>query len=98
LPPLDVPAVDPAKKTLGDAYRRGGVWTGFRRVSEIEVIRHFTRLFDLEFSRLNLGMYPLGFVHDENTTRGLNEFCGRDLDGICDGASVPAAGIFRRDA
>ena len=42
LPPLDVPAADPSK-TLGANYRREGV-EGFPEVSEIEVIRHFTRL------------------------------------------------------
>ena len=42
LPPLDVPAADPAK-ALGAHHRREGV-EGFPEVSEIEVIRHFTRL------------------------------------------------------
>ena len=42
LPPLDVPKVDIAK-TLGAQHRRDGV-EGFPEVSEIEVIRHFTRL------------------------------------------------------
>ena len=43
LPPLDVPAVD-ARAALGADYARNGV-EGFPEVSEIEVIRHFTRVF-----------------------------------------------------
>ena len=42
LPPLDVPAIDPVA-ALGPAYTRDGI-EGFPEVSEIEVIRHFTRL------------------------------------------------------
>ena len=57
LPPLDVPAVD-AGKALGAAYRMDGV-EGFPEVSEIEVIRHFTRLSTWNFA-IDLGMYPLG--------------------------------------
>ncbi len=41
LPPLDVPAADSAK-SLGTNHHRDGV-EGFPEVSEIEVIRHFTR-------------------------------------------------------
>src|SRR5258708_1104916 len=77
LPPLDVPAVDPAK-TLGDAYRRGGV-EGFPEVSEIEVIRHFTRLSTWNFA-IDLGMYPLGSCTMKYNPR-VNEFVAR-LDGI----------------
>jgi glycine dehydrogenase subunit 2 len=57
LPPLDVPAVD-AGKALGAAYRVEGV-DGFPEVSEIEVIRHFTRLSTWNYA-IDLGMYPLG--------------------------------------
>ncbi len=57
LPPLDVPAVDPGK-ALGAAYRSEGVH-GFPEVSEIEVIRHFTRLSTWNYA-IDLGMYPLG--------------------------------------
>src|SRR5713226_8899084 len=42
LPPLDVPAADPAK-ALGANHRHSGI-EGFPEVSEIEVLRHFTRL------------------------------------------------------
>ncbi len=43
LPPLDVPAVDPAAAALGKAFARDAI-EGFPEVSEIETIRHFTRL------------------------------------------------------
>ena len=42
LPPLDVPAAD-MNKSLGEHHRADGV-ENFPEVSEIEVIRHFTRL------------------------------------------------------
>ena len=48
LPPLDVPKVDLAK-ALGAQHRRDGV-EGFPEVSEIEVIRHFTRLSTWNFA------------------------------------------------
>jgi glycine dehydrogenase subunit 2 len=57
LPPLDVPAVD-AGKVLGDSFRKEGVQE-FPEVSEIEVIRHFTRLSTWNYA-IDLGMYPLG--------------------------------------
>ena len=42
LPPLDVPAADP-NPLLGAANVRSEI-SGFPEVSEVEVIRHFTRL------------------------------------------------------
>jgi glycine dehydrogenase subunit 2 len=57
LAPLDVPAVDIAKE-LAESYRRNGV-EDFPEVSEIEVIRHFTRLSTWNYA-IDLGMYPLG--------------------------------------
>jgi len=57
LPPLDVPAVD-ARTALGADYVREAV-EGFPEVSEIEVIRHFTRLSTWNYA-IDLGMYPLG--------------------------------------
>src|SRR5208282_5378643 len=77
LPPLDVPAVD-SEKTLGAAYRREGV-EGFPEVSEIEVIRHFTRLSTWNYA-IDLGMYPLGSCTMKYNPR-VNEFVAR-LDGI----------------
>ena len=77
LPPLDVPAVD-AAKLLGDEYFRDGV-EGLPEVSEIEVIRHFTRLSTWNYA-IDLGMYPLGSCTMKYNPR-VNEFIAR-LDGI----------------
>jgi glycine dehydrogenase subunit 2 len=56
MPPLDVPAVDPAA-LLGDAYRENSGL--LPELSEIEIIRHFTRLSTWNYA-IDLGMYPLG--------------------------------------
>src|SRR6202034_817947 len=77
LPPLDVPAVDPAK-ALGADYRSEGV-TDFPEVSEIEVLRHFTRLSAWN-SAIDTRMYPLGACTMKNNPR-VNELVAR-LDGI----------------
>src|SRR5579859_4668199 len=77
LPPLDVPAADPAKE-LGANNRREGI-TGFPEVSEIEVLRHFTRLSTWNYA-IDLGMYPLGSCTMKYNPR-VNEFVAR-LDGI----------------
>jgi glycine dehydrogenase subunit 2 len=77
LPPLDVPAAD-AAKALGAQYRREGV-QGFPEVSEIEVIRHFTRLSTWNYA-IDLGMYPLGSCTMKYNPR-VNEFVAR-LDGL----------------
>jgi glycine dehydrogenase subunit 2 len=77
LPPLDVPAADPAK-ALGAHHRREGV-EGFPEVSEIEAIRHFTRLSTWNYA-IDLGMYPLGSCTMKYNPR-VNEFVAR-LDGI----------------
>jgi glycine dehydrogenase subunit 2 len=54
---LDVPAADLGEE-LGEFYRRSGV-QDFPEVSEIEVIRHFSRLSTWNYA-IDLGMYPLG--------------------------------------
>jgi glycine dehydrogenase subunit 2 len=77
LPPLDVPAADPAK-SLGANHRTEGV-SGFPEVSEIEVLRHFTRLSTWNYA-IDLGMYPLGSCTMKYNPR-VNEFVAR-LDGI----------------
>src|ERR1700686_3536539 len=77
LPPLDVPAADPAK-ALGANHRSDGV-AGFPEVSEIEVMRHFTRLSTWNYA-IDLGMYPLGSCTMKYNPR-VNEFVAR-LDGI----------------
>jgi glycine dehydrogenase subunit 2 len=77
LPPLDVPAVDPAK-VLGRDHRSEGV-TDFPEVSEIEVLRHFTRLSTWNYA-IDIGMYPLGSCTMKYNPR-VNELVAR-LDGI----------------
>jgi len=57
LPDLDVPAVDPAA-VLGAANVRAEI-TDFPEVSEVEVIRHFTRLSTWNYG-IDLGLFPLG--------------------------------------
>ena len=56
LPPLDVPAVD-AEALLGDSARED--LGQMPEVSEIEIVRHFTRLSTWNYA-VDHGMYPLG--------------------------------------
>ncbi|MGB7198148.1 MAG: aminomethyl-transferring glycine dehydrogenase subunit GcvPB, partial [Acidobacteriaceae bacterium] len=78
LTPLDVPAVDPqallGKETRGDL----GL---LPEVSEIEIIRHFTRLSTWNYA-IDLGMYPLGSCTMKYNPR-VNEMVAR-LEGIAD--------------
>src|SRR6476619_2883177 len=57
LPTLDVPAVD-AEAALGADNVRREI-EGFPEVSEVETIRHFTRLSTWNYA-IDLGLYPLG--------------------------------------
>ncbi|HWR50520.1 MAG TPA: aminomethyl-transferring glycine dehydrogenase subunit GcvPB [Bryobacteraceae bacterium] len=57
LPELDVPPVNPAE-ALGAANVRDEI-RDFVEVSEVEAIRHFTRLSTWNYA-IDLGMYPLG--------------------------------------
>jgi glycine cleavage system P protein (glycine dehydrogenase) subunit 2 len=77
LPPLDVPAANPAT-ALGASWRRDGI-EGFPEVSEIEVVRHFTRLSTWNYA-IDLGMYPLGSCTMKYNPR-VNEHVAR-LDGV----------------
>src|SRR5579885_936123 len=77
LPGLDVPKAD-AAKLLGGQHRKEGVG-GFPEVSEIEVIRHFTRLSTWNYA-IDLGMYPLGSCTMKYNPR-VNEYVSR-LEGI----------------
>jgi glycine dehydrogenase subunit 2 len=77
LPPLDVPPAD-ARAVLGPEHARDAV-DGFPEVSEIEVIRHFTRLSTWNYA-IDLGMYPLGSCTMKYNPR-INEFVAR-LDGL----------------
>ena len=55
LPALDVPSVDP-QTALGVRNARTGI-EGFPEVSEVDVIRHFTRLSTWNYA-IDLGLYP----------------------------------------
>jgi len=77
LPPLDVPSAN-ASAELGKHLRSEGV-VSFPEVSEIEVVRHFTRLSTWNYA-IDLGMYPLGSCTMKYNPR-VNEFVAR-LDGI----------------
>ncbi|MBL8232030.1 MAG: aminotransferase class V-fold PLP-dependent enzyme, partial [Bryobacterales bacterium] len=57
LPDLDVPAVDP-EQALGASNTRTEI-EDFPEVSEVEVIRHFTRLSTWNYG-IDLGLFPLG--------------------------------------
>ena len=57
LPELDVPAADP-RAALGLENTRREI-DGFPEVSEVEAIRHFTRLSTWNYA-VDLGLYPLG--------------------------------------
>jgi glycine dehydrogenase subunit 2 len=76
LPPLDVPEVD-TKQLLGSAERKD--LGNMPEVSEIEIIRHFTRLSTWNYA-IDLGMYPLGSCTMKYNPR-VNEVVSR-LDGI----------------
>src|SRR5690348_9042239 len=79
LPPLDVPEVDTAK-LLGKSERKN--LGEMPEVSEIEIIRHFTRLSTWNYA-IDLGMYPLGSCTMKYNPR-VNEVVSR-LDGIANG-------------
>ena len=78
LPPLDVPEVD-AKALLGEAYRSESA--GLPELSEIEIIRHFTRLSTWNYA-IDLGMYPLGSCTMKYNPR-VNEFVAR-IEGLAE--------------
>jgi glycine dehydrogenase subunit 2 len=78
LPPLDVPAVD-VQKLLGAAHRETpGL---LPELSEIEIIRHFTRLSTWNYA-IDLGMYPLGSCTMKYNPR-VNEFVSR-IEGLAE--------------
>jgi glycine dehydrogenase subunit 2 len=76
-PTLDVPEVDPAT-ALGAANVRASI-EGFPEVSEVEVVRHFTRLSTWNYA-IDLGMYPLGSCTMKYNPR-INEAVAR-LEGL----------------
>jgi glycine dehydrogenase subunit 2 len=78
LPPLDVPEVDPAA-LLGELHRES---TGhLPELSEIEIIRHFTRLSTWNYA-IDLGMYPLGSCTMKYNPR-VNELVAR-IEGLAE--------------
>jgi glycine dehydrogenase subunit 2 len=79
LPPLDVPEVDPGT-LLGKAERKH--LGNLPEVSEIEIIRHFTRLSTWNYA-IDLGMYPLGSCTMKYNPR-VNEAVAR-VEGIANG-------------
>ena len=90
LPPLDVPEVDTAK-LLGKQERKD--LGNMPEVSEIEIIRHFTRLSTWNYA-IDLGMYPLGSCTMKYNPR-VNEFVAR-VEGIADGHPYQAGKYFAR--
>src|SRR5665213_343056 len=84
---LDVPAVD-TKALLGEAAREDlGL---LPEVSEIEIIRHFTRLSTWNYA-IDLGMYPLGSCTMKYNPR-VNEFVAR-VEGLANGHPYQAEKI-----
>src|SRR3954452_19672006 len=77
LPELDVPAVDPSE-LLGAANVRAEI-EGFPEVSEVETIRHFTRLSTWNYA-IDSGMYPLGSCTMKYNPR-INELVAR-IEGL----------------
>ena len=77
LPKLDVPAVDPGS-VLGSENVRADI-EGFPEVSEVETIRHFTRLSLWNYA-IDHGMYPLGSCSMKYNPR-VNELVAR-IDGL----------------
>src|ERR1700734_3460506 len=77
LPPLDVPAVDPAA-ALGPRNVRSEI-ADFPEVSEVKAIRHFTRLSTQNYA-IDLGLYPLGSCTMKYNPR-VNEQVAR-IDGL----------------
>jgi len=77
LPDLGVPAVDPAE-ALGAENVRPEI-SGFPEVSEVEAIRHFTRLSTWNYA-IDYGMYPLGSCTMKYNPR-INELVAR-IEGL----------------
>ena len=74
LPPLDV-AEQPINEIIPQAFQRGDDLAGVPEVSEVDVIRHFTRMSTWNYS-IDLGMYPLGSCTMKYNSR-LNERVAR---------------------
>ena len=79
LPPLDVPDVDASQVLDGHERKDLG---NLPEVSEIEIIRHFTRLSTWNYA-IDLGMYPLGSCTMKYNPR-VNEVVAR-CEGLANG-------------
>jgi glycine cleavage system P protein (glycine dehydrogenase) subunit 2 len=77
LPPLDVPAAT-AREILGAELHRPDI-EGFPEISELEIIRHFTRLSTWNYG-VDTGLYPLGSCTMKYNPR-INEVVAR-LEGL----------------
>src|SRR5436853_2986737 len=91
LPSLDVPEVDTAA-LLGGVERKD--LGNMPEVSEIEIIRHFTRLSTWNYA-IDLGMYPLGSCTMKYNPR-VNEAVAR-VEGIANGQHTPTETSSRGD-
>jgi glycine dehydrogenase subunit 2 len=74
LPPLDVDS-SPLDEIVPSQFRRDDDLEGVPEVSEVDVIRHFTRMSTWNYS-IDLGMYPLGSCTMKYNSR-LNEKVAR---------------------
>src|ERR1700704_5347363 len=74
LPPLDVDE-QPLEQIVPKEFQREDDLTGVPEVSEVDVIRHFTRMSTWNYS-IDLGMYPLGSCTMKYNSR-LNEKVAR---------------------
>ena len=88
LPPSDVPAVDP-KRVLGTENLRQDI-AGFPEVSELDVVRHFTRLSTWNYG-VDTGLYPLGSCTMKYNSR-INEVVAR-LEGLATDHPYEPAGV-----
>ncbi|MEE8580665.1 MAG: aminomethyl-transferring glycine dehydrogenase subunit GcvPB, partial [Myxococcota bacterium] len=88
LPRLDVPAVDPAALLPGRALRDDA--PVLPELSEVEVVRHFTRLSTWNAS-VDLGLYPLGSCTMKYNPKQ-NEQAAR-LPGFADGHPLQAPAL-----
>jgi glycine dehydrogenase subunit 2 len=74
LPPLDVDET-PLDEIVPKAFQRDDDLAGMPEVSEVDVVRHFTRISTWNYS-IDLGMYPLGSCTMKYNSR-LNERLAR---------------------
>ncbi|HEX8653019.1 MAG TPA: aminomethyl-transferring glycine dehydrogenase subunit GcvPB [Pyrinomonadaceae bacterium] len=74
LPPLDVEET-PLDEIIPKAFQRDDDLEGMPEVSEVDVVRHFTRMSTWNYS-IDLGMYPLGSCTMKYNSR-LNEKVAR---------------------